>query len=115
MATLTSTSKSVLGPFNPTKTILSASDILPYVSGQNAELILYNTTAGIINITLDGSSVTTVPVLGAGATTADLSAGLLIAVPANGYTVVRLDTCSSYCVGNISLTGGTGVIACIIY
>ncbi len=115
MATLTNTSKSVSGPFDPTKTILGASDVLTYTSGQNAELIMYNITASPVVVTIDGSTVTTVAVPGAGATTVSLAAGLAITVPANGFTVVRCDTISAYLSGTIAVTGGTGVIACVIY
>lgn len=115
MTTLTNTSKAVLGPFNPTKTILGASDVITWTSGQNAELIMYNITASPVVVTIDGSGVTTVAVPGAGTTTVSLAAGLAVTVPADGFTVLRLDTVPSYLVGTIALTGGTGVIACIIY
>lgn len=115
MATLTNTSKSVLGPFTPTKTVLGASDVITWTSGQNAELIMYNITASPVVVTLDGSGVTTVAVPGAGATTVSLAAGLAITVPADGFQIVRLDTVSAYLAGTIALTGGTGVIACITY
>ena len=114
MATLTTSNKNVLGAFNPTTFTLTASDVLPYTAGQNAELILLNTTGVGVVILIDGASVTTVPVPGAGATTADLSAGLSVTVPANGFSVIRLDTISSYLVGAISMTNGVGVKACIL-
>lgn len=115
MATIAATSKAVLGPFNPTKTILTSADVLTYTAGQNAELIMYNITASPVVVTIDGASVTSVAVPGAGVTTADLSAGLAVTVPANGFTVVRLDTCSAYLLGAVAVTGGVGVIATIIY
>lgn len=115
MATISNTSKSVAGPFNPTKTILSAADVLTWTSGQNAELILYNITAAPCVVTIDGSGASTVVVPGAGATTANLAAGLAVTVPADGFTVIRLDTISAYLAGTIAVTGGVGVIACVIY
>lgn len=115
MATLTNTSKAVLGPFNPAVTVLGASDVITYTSGQNAELILVNITGTPVVVTLDGAGASTVLVPGAGATTANLASGLAITVPANLMTVVRLDTVSAYCQGVVALTGGTGVIAAIIY
>lgn len=115
MGAVTSTSKAVLGPFNPTKLILGASDTFTWTSGQNAELIMYNITASPVVVTAVGAGATTVAVPSAGTATASLAAGLAITVPANGFTVVRLDTIYAYLVGALTLTGGTGVIACIIY
>lgn len=116
MATLTNTSKSVLGPFNPTKTILGASDVITYTAGVNAELIMYNITAFPVVATIDGDAASAAVALpGAGTATADLTAGLAVTVPANGFTVVRLDTISGYLAGVVAITGGTGIIACVIY
>lgn len=113
MATLSNTSKNVVGAFNPTKTILSAADVITYTAGRQAELIMYNITASPVVVTLDGSGVTTVSVPNAAGTTANLAAGLAITVPADGFTILRLDTAQSYLVGTVALTGGVGVIACI--
>lgn len=115
MGAVTSTSKAVLGPVNPTKTILGASDTFTWTTGQGAELWMYNITAAPVVVTMVGAGATTVALPNAGTATANLAAGLAITVPADGFTVVRLDTCSNYLVGALTLTGGTGVIACITY
>lgn len=115
MATLTNTSKAVLGPFTPTKTILGASDVITYNALTAQELIMYNITASPVDVTIDGAGVTTVAVPNAGATTVSLAAGLVVTVPANGFQIVRLDTISAYLTGVVALTGGTGVIACVTY
>lgn len=115
MATLTNTSKAVLGPFNPAKTVLGASDVITFLSGYDQHLILYNITASPVVCTIDGAGTTTVVVPNAGVTTANLAAGLAVTVPADGFTIVRLDTISAYCAGVVAITGGTGVIACIVY
>lgn len=114
MATLTNTSKNVLGSFNPTKTILGAADVITFVANANQELIMYNITASPVVVTIDGAGGTTVTVPGTGGTTLSVASGYAITVPANGFTVVRLDTIDAYCAGVVALTGGTGVIACII-
>ena len=113
MAAIGITSKNVLGPFTPTKTILSASDTLTYTSGAGQELILYNITGSPVVVTLDGASGTTVAVPGCGAATLSVAAGLDVTVPANGFQMVRLDTVPAYLVGAVTVTGGVGVIACI--
>ena len=117
MATLSNTSLQVAGPFNPTKTILGASDVITFTSSTNQMLLMYNITASPVVVTLDGASGTTVSLasLGLGSTTASVASGLAITVPADGFTVVRLDTVSAYCNGVVALTGGTGIIASIIY
>lgn len=117
MATLTNTSMSVAGPFQPTTTILGASDVITFNSGTNQILIMYNITAAQVVVTIDGSSGTTVALatLGLGSTTVSVSSGMTAAVPANSFAAIRLDTISAYCTGTVAITGGTGVIACVIY
>lgn len=114
MATLVNSSKSVLGPFLPTKLVLTASDTFTYLPGKNQELILYNITASPVVVTLDGSAGTTVLVPGAGATTVSIASGLAVTVPANDWQIVRLDTIPAYLQGTIAMTGGVGVIAVLI-
>jgi hypothetical protein len=113
MATLAQTSVNQAGPFTPTKLALGASDTFTFTSGSNQLLILYNTTASPVVVTLDGSGGTTVTIPNTGQTY-DVSAGLAITVPANAFKAVRLDTISAYCAGTIALTGGTGVHACLL-
>lgn len=114
MATIINTSKNVAGAFTASKTTLTASDTLTYVPNVNAELIMYNTTGSPVNVTIDGSAGTTVPVPGAGAQTFSVATGLVVAVPANEFVVIRLDTISAYLNGTVAVTGGTGVVAAII-
>lgn len=114
MATLVTSSKNVLGPFLPTKLILTASDTFTYVPGTNQELILYNITGSAVVVTIDGAGGTTLPVAGAGAATFSVASGIAITVPANDWQIVRLDTIPAYCNGVIAMTGGVGVIAVLI-
>lgn len=114
MASISSTDKNVLGAFTANKTTLTSSDTLTYNEGTGQELILSNSTASVVSITIDGSGGTTVLVPGAGSTTFSVASGLVVAVPANGFTVVRLDTIKAYLQGSIALTGGTGVSAIIL-
>lgn len=114
MASIITTNKNVLGAFNAPKTSLTGSDTLTYNAGMGQELILVNTTASVVDVTIDGASGTTVPVPGAGATTFSVAAGLVITVPANDFMVVRLDTVHVFLQGAVSVTGGTGVSAIIL-
>lgn len=114
MATLVNSSKNVLGPFLPTKLVLTASDTFTYLPGKNQELILYNITASTVVVTLDGSTGTTVLVPGAGSTTVSVASGLAVTVPANDWQIVRLDTIPAYLQGTIAMTGGVGCVAVLI-
>lgn len=114
MAAISNTSKNVLGPFTPTKTVLSASDTLTYSSGLAQDLIMYNITGSPVVVTLTGASATTVAVPGCGASTLSVASGIAITVPANGFEVVRLDTIPGYLQGAVTVTGGVGVIAIVL-
>lgn len=113
MAAISDSSRAA-GAFNPTKTILTASDTLTYTPGSSQELILYNITASAVALVLDGASGTTVTVPGTGGTTLSVVAGLTVTVPANGFTIVELDKIPAYLNGAVAVTNGTGVIACIV-
>lgn len=115
MASIVNFSKSVLGPFQPTKVVLSSSDTLTYLQGVGQELILFNPTAGVLTAVIDGDAGTTVPVLGAGSATFSVASGLSVTIPIGGFTVVRLDTVSLYLSGSITITGAATAVACIIY
>lgn len=114
MAAIVDTSKQVAGPFTATKTILTASDTLTYTSGAGQELIMYNITASPVVVTIDGDGGTTVVVPDTGGTTLSVASGLAVTVPANGFEIVQLDKIKAYVAGNVAVTGGVGVIACII-
>lgn len=114
MAAIVDSSRDVAGPFTPTKTILTASDTLTYTPGANQELVLYNITGVAVVVTIDGAGGTTVVVPNTGGTTLSVASGLAVTVPANGFQVVMLDKISAYLNGAVAVTGGVGVIACII-
>lgn len=118
MSAIANTSLSVAGPFNaPAVTLATSGDTLVYVPNANQLLVLFNTDASPIVVTIDGSAGTTVSVPGAGATTVSVAAGLPITVAAGTYQVVRLDTISAYCQGTVAISAATGakVLACIVY
>lgn len=111
MAVVVNNSKSVLGAFTPTKIALATSgDTLVYTANTNQELVLHNTSASDVVVTIDGSLGTTVPVAGVGAATFSVAAGLAISVTANQSAVVRLDTINAYLQGSVSIVAATGAV-----
>lgn len=112
MAAIADSSTNVAGPFTPTTVVLSAADTLTYSSGQT--MVLYNITASPVVVTLDGSGGSTVVVPDTGGTTLSVASGLAVTVPANSFKVVQLDKVKAYMLGTVAVTGGVGVIACIL-
>jgi hypothetical protein len=95
---------------------MTSSDTLTFVKGGKQKLILFNTTASPVVITIDGSAGTTVSLpanLGL-AGSVSVSAGATVTVPASGTTIVNLDDYAAYLQGTVAITGGTGVTAHLI-
>jgi hypothetical protein len=95
---------------NVTRTTMTASDTIPYVQGAGQVLVLYNTTASPVTVTMLGSAATTVSIPGMGGAI-NVAAGKTVQVPATGTTVVQLDDYSNFLSGNVTITGGTGLVA----
>lgn len=95
---------------NVTRTTMTASDTLTYTQGAEQILVLYNTTASPVTVTMVGSAATTVSIPGMGGAI-NVSAGKTVQVPATGTTVVPLDDYAQYLQGNVTITGGTGLVA----
>lgn len=113
MATIAQSSAAVVGQFTVTETTLGASDTFAYDSNQKYLMILRNTTASPVTVTVDGSGASNaIPVPGYG--NVDATAGKALTVPANGVIAVRLATISAFLQGTIAVTGGTGVVASIV-
>ena len=111
MATLSVTSKNSAAPIAPSKIAIAASgDILNYVPNTAQELYLYNTSASAVNVTLDGSTGTTIPVPGTAGSTFSVAAGLVVNVAANSFAVVQLDQCQAYLQGVVAITAATGAV-----
>ena len=97
-------------PVTITRTTLGASDTLVYIPGSGQVLELFNTTAGLVTVTITGSGATTISPDGYGGTIS-VAAGKAIAVPASSTVAVNLDNIAAYLAGAVTLTGGTGVTA----
>ncbi len=106
--------KNSAGPVNLTRTTLTASDTLTFQRGADQSLMLYNTTASPVVITMLGTAPTPLSVDGYGGTI-DTSAGKAVTVPASGLTLVELDDIWAFLTGTnvVTLTGGTGVVAAL--
>jgi len=111
MATVATTSKSVLGSVTPTQiTVATSGDILTYAPNTAQELILVNSSASPVVVTLDGASGTTVAVPLTGGATFSVAAGYTVSVPANATTVVLLDSISNFLQGVVAITAATGAV-----
>lgn len=110
MAAITQTVVGNPVPTTLTKTVLTAADTITYSSGTKQKLVLFNTTASPVVVTIDGAGSTTIAPAGFGGTV-DVSAGKDIAVPASGVSLVELDKMSAFLGGAIAVTGGVGVEA----
>lgn len=104
-------------PHAVTITALGASDTLAYAAKKNMELVLQNTTASPVTATIDGDGASAaLPIPGTGGDTKDLTTGKAVVVPGTiGATVrVPLDAMAQYLVGNVVVTGGTGLNAHVL-
>lgn len=117
MATIAQTNVSTAtSATNITRTAMTASDTLTFTRGAAQRLILWNTTASPVVITLDGAGGTTASIpanLGLGGSIS-VASGVQVTVPADGTTVIKLDDYAAYLQGVIAITGGTGVTAHLI-
>lgn len=114
MAVIAHTNMVKGAPFELTRTSLGASDTLTnYVSGTGQWLILDNTTASPVDVTIDGSGGTTISPEGYGGTVS-VASGKIITVPASKTYAVKLDAIAAFLQGTVAVTGGTGVIAHVI-
>lgn len=109
MAAITSINAGQIGSFTSTGTVLSADDTITFNAKKKQLLVLTNTTAGSLTVTLDGADGTTVQCPGVGAVS--VSAGLAIVLAAGVSKSVVLSTVSAYCRGVVHLTGGALVTA----
>lgn len=116
MATIAQTSRNQIGATTVTTTPSTASDTLSYSQGTAQILVMRNTTAGSINVTIDGAGSTTILPDGYGGTL-DVSTGKVIAVGANATVMVPLDKIRAYLVGVIAITtsGTPGDIVYSLY
>jgi hypothetical protein len=90
---------SPVGDFAAAITTLSASDTITFKAAKKQLLVLRNTTAGSLTVTIDGDGGTTVNVPGLGSVGVGLSRAVI------------LGTISAYCKGTVTLSGASGLTA----
>lgn len=113
MATIAQTSMRSNGPATVTTTASTASDTLAYVANSFQMLQIRNTTVGSLDVTIDGSTATTISPPGYGGTV-NIAAGRVITVGANATVNVPLDSISAFLQGTIVITN-TGTPGQLVY
>ena len=111
MATIASTLNSGSGVRTVTKTTMTASDTFTYIQNAGQLLVLRNTTAGALTVTITGSTAQSQTSPDGGTTNyaAGYSTG---SIPATtGEVAIPLDSIKGYLQGTLTLTGGTGITA----
>jgi hypothetical protein len=95
------------------ETTLTASDTLTYIPNTDQKLIIRNTTAGSITVTIDGADGTSVNLPGYGPLT--VSSGYVpSAIPVGGVRMISLDSIFPYLQGTIAITGASGARAILL-
>lgn len=113
MATIAQTSMRSNGAATVTTTTSNVSDTFAYVPGTFQMLQIRNTTAGSLDVTIDGAGATTISPPGYGGTI-NIATGKVISVGANATVNVPLDSISSYLQGVIAVTN-TGTPGQLVY
>lgn len=96
----------------PTPNTLTSSDTLTWTQGTKQVLVLLNTTAGALTVTLTGSAAVATVEAGGGVVNYQngLSSGSIAAT--TGRTCIPLDAHPGYMAGGtVTITGGTGITA----
>jgi len=89
------------------ETTLTASDTITYNPSKVQVMLLTNTTAGALTLTIDGDGGTSVNVPGIGAVS--VAAGKTVVIPATtGSKAITLSTISAFMKGTVTLTGAVG-------
>lgn len=109
MAAIASIETNVAGAFAAAISTLSASDTITFKPGRKQLLVLRNTTAGLLTVTIDGADGTTVTVPGIGSVS--VAAGLAVPVAAGVSVAIVLQSISSYLQGVVTLTGASTLTA----
>ena len=95
---------------NLTRTTLTASDTINYTPGSGQILVMYNTAAAAVTVTITGSAATSITPPGFGGTIS-LAGGKAVTVPLNGTTLLALDDISAFLPGTVTVAGGVGLVA----
>lgn len=112
MATIGKFTGGVNTPATVTETALTGTDTFTYDS--SGVLVIRNSTAGSVTVTLHGSTATGTKLCEGGGSI-DLSTQLSIALPAGAVKSIKLGSIRDFLKGTIAVTGGAaGVFAYIL-
>lgn len=114
MPAITATSMTGSGVRVMSETTLTASDTLAYEPGApGAILVLRNPTGGALSPVITGSAASTsIPVDGYG--TVSAASYAVGSIAAGAARVIPLDSIRRYLEGNVTITGGTGLVAAFL-
>lgn len=99
----------------PLVTLSTASPYtIAYNVGLSQELVLYNKTGSDVTVNIKGNDHT-VPVPQGGDSVFAITGGLNVNVPANNFTVVSLDKCYAYLLGDIAITASVNAAVSICF
>lgn len=114
MVAITPTSMTGFGVRVMTETTMTASDTLAYDKGSpGSVLVLRNPTGGALSPVITGSLANTaIPVARYG--TVSAASYAVGSIAAGAARVIPLDTIGEYLEGNVTITGGTGLVAAFL-
>lgn len=113
MPAITATTLTGPGARTTVETTLNGTDSLVFNTTKNPVLTLRNPTVGALSPVIVGSGATSVSVPGVG--NVSVSAGFAVgSIAAGAGAIVPLNTISGYLAGNITITGGTGLVATLL-
>lgn len=93
-------------------TLDGTTDGFAYAPSRGEVLILRNPTTAALSPVIDGADATVVDVPGVG--NVDLSAGYAVgSIAAGAVVAVSLDSIRAYLIGEITITGGAGLVAAL--
>lgn len=111
MVAITPTSMTGFGVRAATETTMTASDTLAYDKGSPGSILtLRNPTGGALSPVITGSLANAaIPVPRYG--TVSAASYAVGSIPAGAARVIPLDSIGEYLEGNVTITGGTGLVA----
>lgn len=111
MATVPTASKASTTALALPSILLAVSgDTLQFLKNKSQELWLFNTSGSTQAVTVDGNAGTVVVVPGTAGSIVDVSSGLTINIPANGFAFTYLDKAEAFLQGTVSITASTGAV-----
>lgn len=105
------------GSYNPTvKTLVATGNTITYRANAFQHMLMYNSSGSPVTVNVVGSAAGQIPIPGTAGNTFNAAIGYDVVIPANGMSVLYLDSISTYLGGVVGLTVTTPfvVIATII-